>query len=73
MEMNYTHYAVCNADCILNNEFLHHEGKVNYLKLLHDVNREGYFAAKNLDIYQDKLVFHLDNGNQVTLYLHTIH
>jgi hypothetical protein len=71
--MEFTHYAVCSADFLDKNETLHKKGKVNYLKLIHAVNNEGFFAGKNLDLFHDRLIFYLDNGNQVTLYLHTIH
>lgn len=73
MAGNFTHYAECDAYCLSKDEFLHHEGKVNYCKLLNDLKIEGYFPGINMDLYPDRLICYLDNGNQVTLYLFTIH
>lgn len=66
------HHVECDAYIQRVDETLHKEGIVDLKDLLIRVAAEGYLPGKNLDLCKDKLIFHLDNGNQITLLIHTL-
>lgn len=67
-----THHVECDTYIDRIEDHLHKEGCVDFKQLLLRVAQEGYLPGKNLDICKDKLIFHLDNGNRMTLQIHTL-
>lgn len=68
-----THYAVCSAYIPIKNLDLDYEGSINFTTLLEKVAQEGYFPGKNMSVLKDKLVFHMDDGTNLIIYMQTIH
>lgn len=68
-----THFAVCDAFASTINANLHCEGGINFKQVLCNVSKEGYFPGENLEVFSDRLIFHLDDGTNITLYLYTLH